>query len=143
MSESTPPPNNSNNDIAEPSDMAISLSSNMEAPSPPAPSACNNNINSLSSNPDEATTMKAKYSAPNRIVNWDQLKDVVNKNLGPCSICKSNQRSLVEQKSTCFAVTIAIHCPDCAAKRKQDYNKVQYNLTKLSNMRRKTAKDKI
>ena len=151
MSESTPPPHDSDNDIAKQSDMAISLSSNREAPSPPAPSACDNNIiNSLSSNItegeetnlDEGTTIKDKYSAPNRIVDWNQLKDVVDKNLGPCNICKSNQRYLVEQKSACFAVTIAIHCPDCDKKMIQNYNNVQYKAGKLKGMRRTNRKEK-
>ena len=129
--------------------MAISLSSNRETPSPPAPSTCdNNNTKSLSSNIiegtnlDEITTIKDKYSAPNRIVNWNQLKDVVDKNLGPCNICRSNQRYLIEQKSACFAVTIAIHCPGCVAKTKRNYNKVQYKAAKLKGVRITSAKDK-
>ena len=151
MSDSTPPPHDSNNDIAKQAGAARSLSSNREAPSPPAPSACDNSIiNSLSSNItegegtnlDEVAALKEKYSAPNRIVDWNQLKSVVDNNLGPCNTCKSTQRYLVEQKSACFAVTIAIHCPDCEKKTKQNYNNVQYKATKLKKVSRKNRKEK-
>ena len=59
------------------------------------------------------------YSAPNRIVLWDKLKDVVDKNLGPCSECKSLSRYLVEDKSVMFNKSFSVHCVECKNNEKQ------------------------
>jgi len=86
MSESTPATHHKDNDGAKPQELARSLSSNREVPSPPAPSARNKNI-SLSSAPSacDRNTLSSniKHKAPNVLVDWNQLKDLVERNLDP------------------------------------------------------------
>ena len=136
MPDATTPTHDKDNDPAKLQGTAGSLSSNMEAPLPPALSACNNNNISLSSN------IATVQSAPNRIVNWNELKGLIDKNLGPCSICKCAVRYLVEQIPICYASPIAIHCPVCEESKTQNYNTVHYRTKKLRKMRRITAKEK-
>ena len=117
----TPPAHDNDNDPARLEGHAGSLSSNREAPSPPALSACHNKKQkSLSSN------IETVQSSPNRIMNLNEFKGLIDKNLGPCSICKCAVRYLVEQPPICYASPIAIHCPVCEESKTQKYNTVHY-----------------
>ena len=90
MPTATPSPHNQNNDAATLEGMANSLTSNREAPSPPAPSACDKNMTALPSNKTKRT-----YESPNIIVDWNNLKGLVESNLGPCTYCKGSNQRLV------------------------------------------------
>ena len=142
MSDSTSPTHDKDNAGAKLQSFAASLSNNREAPLPPALSACNKNTQkSLPSNINWTEETAAK-SAPNQLVKWNELKDLLDENLGPCGICQNTDRHLVEQKSICYATPIAIHCPVCEKKKLQKYNSVQYKAAKLKEMRRTTAQEK-
>ena len=115
MHDPTPPTHDNGNDPSKLQCHAGSLSSNREVPSPPALSAYNNNKQkSVSSN------METVQRAPNRILNWNELKGLIDKNLGPCSICKYAVCYLVEQKPICYASPIAIQCPFCKESKTQN-----------------------
>ena len=97
-SNETPAPHNESNETPATQSTIVSLSSNREAPSPPALSACNKNTQkSLPSNINRTEETAAK-SAPNQLVKWNELKDLLDENLGPCGICQNTDRHLVEQK---------------------------------------------
>ena len=137
MHTATPSPHNQNNDAATIEVVANSLTSNREAPSPPAPSACDNTLNSLSSNKSE------KYKSPNIIVDWNSLKNLVESNLGPCTFCKGRNRALVKRMTVCYAVTLEIHCEDCEKRELQMYNSTKYESKMLVKCDRgKKNKDK-
>ena len=102
MQEATPSTHNEHNNVIGGDSPIISLSSNREAPSPPAPSACDQTENSLSSNTE-------KYESPNIILDWNDLKNLIDENLGPCKICKSKNRTLVKKKGIWYACTVGIH----------------------------------
>ena len=121
MPTATPSPHDETNDVATLQSMAISLPSNREAPSPPAPSACDKNMTSLPSN-----STKRTYESPNIIVNWNNLKGLVESNMGPCTVCKGRNRRLVKKSTTCYAVTVGIHCEDCENKKKELYQNINY-----------------
>ena len=78
---------------------------------------------------------------PNRIVLWDKLKDMVDDNLGPCSKCKSSNRSLVEDNSVTLNTSFSIHCVECKSSEKQLYHNVKYELEKVKSMKRKNKRD--
>ena len=120
MQRVTPSPHNKSNETPATQSTTVSLSGNREAPSPPAPSVCDNTLTSLSSNQSE------KYKCPNIIVDWNSLKDLVNSNLGPCPLCKGRNRALVKKMTVCYAVTLAIHCEDCEKRELQMYNNTIY-----------------
>ena len=82
------------------------------------------------------------YTAPNRIVLWDNLKDTVNKNLAPCPTCHSSNRSLVIDKSITLHSSSSINCVECTSGKKQLYHNVKYELVKLKGMKRKNKRDK-
>ena len=64
------------------------------------------------------------YDAPNIIVNWAHLKEVLDDNLGPCKICKGNNRTITKTRPICFAVSLEIHCPECDKNKSQSYNQI-------------------
>ena len=81
------------------------------------------------------------YTAPNRIVLWDKLKDTVNKSLAPCPTCHSSNRSLLEDKSITLQSSFSINCVECTSSKKQLYHNVKYELVKVKGMRRKNKRD--
>ena len=135
MQKATPPTNNQHNDVVGAHAPTISLSSNREAPSPPAPSACDQIMNSLSSNTE-------KYKAPNIILDWNDLKNLIDENLGPCKICKSNDRTLVKKKGISYACTVGIHCNDCEKKKKEIYQSTNYESKTIEKMEMKTKQQR-
>ena len=128
MQTATPSPHFENNDVDGPDGPAISLSSNREAPSPPAPSVCDTLIhNSLSSN----KTAPIEYESPNIILDWNNLKKLVDENLGPCKVCKSKDCVLAKKMGVCYASTIGIHCNGCEKKKKELYHSTIMSQNKL------------
>ena len=87
-------------------------------------------------------TGRKTYQAPNWIVLWDKLKDVVDNNLGPCSKCKSSTRCLVQDKSVTFNASFSVHCIECKNNEKQLYHNVKYETEKIKNMKRKNKREK-
>ena len=81
------------------------------------------------------------YTAPNRIVLWDKLKDTVNKNLAPCPTCHSSNCSLVIDKSVTLHSSSSINCVECTSSKKQLYHNVKYELVKVKGMMRKNLRD--
>ena len=120
MQTATPSPHDESNEAGAPQSTTVSLSSNRKAPSPPAPSACDNTLHSLSSNTSK------KYKSPNIIIDWDSLKGLVESNLGPCTFCKGRNRALVKRTSVCYAVTLEIHYEDCKKRELQMYSNTIY-----------------
>ena len=82
------------------------------------------------------------YTAPNRIVLWDKLKDTVNNNLAPCPTCHSSNRSLVQDKSITLHSSFSINCVECIYSKKQLYHNVKYESVKVKGMMRKNVRDK-
>ena len=109
MSEATPPPYDEHNDTAKPQNSAILLPSDREAHLPPSPdiSTCDNMTTSFPSN--KTKSVPKAYELPNIIIDWDNLKKLIDCNLGLCKVCKSTDRTLVQKMSFCYAVTIGIH----------------------------------
>ena len=118
MRMATLPLHNETNDTATSQHTEISLPSNREVPSPPAPSVCNNRMTSL---PSDKT--KKTYESSNIVVDWNNLKRLVESNLGLCKVCKGNSQRLVKKSIICYVVTVAIHCKDC--EKRNSYTQAQ------------------
>ena len=138
MSESTRPTHHKDNDGAKPQGLARSLSSNREAPSPPAPSACHKNTSLLSApsacHKNTSLSSNIKHKAPNILVDWDQLKDLVERNLGPCNVCKSKERTLIQKMNIWYATTLEINCPTCELKKRALKHEIHYDSKQLESM---------
>jgi len=65
--------------------------------------------------------------APNRIINWENLKHVVNANLGSCKTCKNSTLRLAQKKLVGFAATMEIVCDSCEIGNKRLYDSIRYN----------------
>ena len=83
------------------------------------------------------------YDAPNIIVNWAHLKEVLDDNLGQCKICKGNNRIITKTRPICFAVSLEIHCPECDENKLQNYNQIKYGTKRLEDMERNSKRDKL
>jgi len=59
--------------------------------------------------------------APNRIINWENLKHVVNANLGSCKTCKKPTLRLAQKKLVGFAATMEIVCDSCEIGKTRDF----------------------
>ena len=82
------------------------------------------------------------YDAPNIIVNWAHLKEVLDDNLGPCKICKGNNRTIKISRPICFAVSLEIYCPECDLNQSQNYHQIKYGTKRLEEMKRNNKKEK-
>ena len=67
----------------------------------------------------EPPARKASQGAPNRFVNFHNLKSTIESELGPCKHCKNKKRSLVQTQNVSFATTFQIHCQPCNAVKEQ------------------------
>ena len=65
--------------------------------------------------------------APNRIINWENLKHVVNANFGSCKTCKNSTLRLAQKKLVGFAATMEIVCDSCEIGNKRLYDSIRYN----------------
>ena len=83
----------------EPQSLAKLVASNREAPSFPAPSVCDNMTTSLLCN--KTKSAPKAYESPNILIDWNNLKKLIDYNLGPYKVCKRTNRTLVKKMSVC------------------------------------------
>ena len=65
--------------------------------------------------------------APNRIINWENLKHVVDANLGSCKTCKNSTLRLAQKTLVGFSATMEIVCDSCEIGNKRLYDSIRYN----------------
>ena len=75
--------------------------------------------------------IKPVRGAPNRFVNFENLKSTVESELGPCKHCKNRDRSLVQTQNVGFASTFEIYCQPCTAEKEQKRLELVYLDKKL------------
>ena len=81
----------------------------------PATSVATSPVTTPTTSPTTSDT--SSYCA-NRVVDFLQLKETVDKNLGHCSICKKGSLELIERRIDCFSSTFEIYCENCEKTRK-------------------------
>ena len=79
----------------------------------------------------EAPTPEVMQGAPNRFVNFENLKSTVESELGPCKHCKNKERSLVQTQNVGFASTFEIYCQPCTSEKEQKRLELVYLNRKL------------
>jgi len=80
--------------------------------------------------------------APNRILDWANLKTTIEKNLGNCKACKSPGLRLVQKNKVALCTEIAIICDRCDTQEKKLYQEIKYGLRLLQTMRKKSLKER-
>ena len=78
----------------------------------------------------------------NRLVNLQDLKEIVDKNLTICKECNIDSLSLDETKKNGFASTLEICCVGCDDKMKASYQSLNYLDNKVADMPQITTTDK-
>ena len=66
--------------------------------------------------------------APNRILDWANLKTTIEKNLGNCKACKSPGLRLVQKNKVALCTEIAIICDKCDTQEKKLYQEIKYHI---------------
>ena len=79
----------------------------------------------------EAPTPEVTQGAPNRFVNFENLKSTIESELGPCKHYKNKERSLVQTQNVGFASTFEIYCQPCTAEKEQKRLELVYLNRKL------------
>ena len=100
---------------------------------------------SASAAPKDCDVPNAKQSskqAPNRIINWSNLRNIVDGNLGNCKVCKSPGLRLVQTNLVVFSSTIAIHCDNCEKKEMKLYQEIKYGMRYLKSLPRKSLAER-
>ena len=97
----------------------------------PNPSLCK--LASATSTRDISATIygpriNSTRMAPNRIVNWHDLKSTVDMHLGKCNDCKGSGMYLAEKSTCSFATTLEVVCKKC--NEDKDVNRLEISYLK-------------
>ena len=71
-------------------------------------------------------TKKTTGMAPNRVVNWEDLKCTVDPHLGKCIGCKGSGLHLAEKSTCSFASTLEIVCGECDTSQEKSRLEIRY-----------------
>ena len=80
------------------------------------------------------TTSDTPSSCANRVVDFLQLKETVDKNLGHCSTCKKGSLELIERQIDGFSSTFEIFCANCKKNKESLVNKMNYITKSVSQL---------
>jgi len=82
----------------------------------------------------EPPTHKESKGAPHRFVNFHNLKNVIESELGPCKHCKNKERSLEQTQNVNFATTFEIYYKPCTVKKEQERLEIVYLKRKINKL---------
>ena len=87
--------------------------------------------------------VKVTHMAPNRLVNWNILKSVVNKYIDACGTCYLKGMRLEEKVSCAFATDLEIICGTCDNHSEKNRLEISYLTKKVDAMKIITKKEKV
>ena len=77
-----------------------------------------------------------------KVDEFQSLKEVVDRNLAPCTICKKVTLVLVESKIPSFATTLSISCSICKINKNKIQKSIVYVTGKMNKMKIQSKADK-
>ena len=80
--------------------------------------------------------------APNRVVNWNDLKSTVDSHLGKCNDCKGSGLYLAEKSTCSFATTLEVVCNLCNEDKEVNRLEISYLKKKINNLKATTKKER-
>ena len=85
-------------------------------------------------NVNPSHTIKTNKMAPNRLINWNNLKVTVDSHLGNCIACKSKGLYLAEKSTCSFASSLEIVCKKCGEIEEKSRLDLKYSKQKIANL---------
>ena len=86
--------------------------------------------------------IKSTRMAPNRVVNWNDLKSTVDSHLGKCNDCKGSGLYLAEKSTCSFATTLEVVCNECNEDKEVNRLEISYLKKKINNSKTTTKKER-
>ena len=80
--------------------------------------------------------------APNRVINWNDLKTTVDFHLGKCNDCKGPGLYLAEKSACSFATTLEVVCKECNEDKEVNRLEISYLKEKINNSKTTTKKER-
>ena len=87
---------------------------------------CSDAIGDVVNVEPNSRTKKTTGMAPNRVVNWEDLKCTVDSHLGKCIGCKGSGLHLAEKSTCSFASTLEIVCGECDTAQEKSWLEIRH-----------------
>ena len=78
---------------------------------------------------------------PNRIIDLQELKNMINPNLLPCTKCKKGQLQLVEKSHVSYSSVFELRCDNCYNEKLNLQKKINYEEKKVAGLKINTKSD--